>query len=244
MSHPSRLATALAFAEEVHNGVVRKGTDIPYLAHVMGVCVMVLEAGGDEDEAIAGLLHDTIEDGGDPEAIRARIVSEFGPRVLEIVNAMTDAAPAPGEVKPPWRPRKEAYVQHLAECDDEGIHRVCLSDKLYNLRATNDDLDELGGALWERFNSSPQEQLWYYGALGEVFAGGAASGEPGTAGVCQRARTVGGRGRGRRGVTREQERLPHFRARAGGGNDWFTNACAGGLVPDLRLVNPSPQLPC
>ncbi len=168
----SRLVAGLAFAEEVHNGVVRKGTDIPYLAHVMGVCVMVMEAGGDEDEAIAGLLHDTIEDGGDPEAIRARIVSEFGPRVLEIVNAMTDAAPAPGEVKPPWRPRKEAYVQHLAECDDEEIHRVCLSDKLYNLRATNDDLDELGDALWERFNSGPQEQLWYYGALGEVFAGG------------------------------------------------------------------------
>ncbi len=172
MSHPSRLVAGLAFAEEVHNGVVRKGTDIPYLAHVMGVCVMVMEAGGTEDEAIAGLLHDTIEDGGDPEAIRAHILSEFGPRVLEIVNAMTDAAPAPGEAKPPWRPLKEAYVQHLAECNDEGIHRVCLSDKLYNLRATNDDLDELGDALWERFNSSPQEQLWYYGALGEVFAGG------------------------------------------------------------------------
>ncbi len=93
-------------------------------------------------------------------------------RVLEIVEAMTDAAPAPGEKKPPWRPRKEAYVQHLAECGDEGIHRVCLSDKLYNLRATNDDLDEIGDALWERFNSGPQEQLWYYGALGEVFAGG------------------------------------------------------------------------
>jgi len=168
----ARLATALAFAQAVHRGTVRKGTTIPYLAHVMGVSVMVLEAEGTEDEAIAGLLHDTLEDGGNPEGIRAQIREGFGPRVLQIVEAMTDAAPGPGGTKPPWRPRKEAYVKHLAECDDAGIHRVCLSDKLYNLRATNDDFDEVGANVWERFNTGPAEQEWYYRSLGDVFAGG------------------------------------------------------------------------
>ena len=85
---------------------------------------------------------------------------------------MTDAAPGPGGTKPPRRPRKEAYVKHLEECDDAGIHRVCLSDKLYNLRATNDDFDEVGADVWERFNTGPAEQEWYYCPLGDVFAGG------------------------------------------------------------------------
>ena len=152
----SRLSRALAMAEEVHEGVVRKGTDIPYLAHVVGVSALVMEFGGNEDEAIAGLLHDTIEDGGDPRAIRAQILDQFGPRVLEIVEAMTDAAPEPGEEKPPWRERKEAYVAHLAGCDDAGVHRVCLSDKLYNLRAINSDLAEIGDAVWKRSRPGPR----------------------------------------------------------------------------------------
>ena len=163
-------------AEEVHEGVVRKGTDIPYLAHVVGVSALVMEFGGNEDEAIAGLLHDTIEDGGDPTAIRAQILNQFGPRVLEIVEAMTDAAPEPGEEKPPWRERKEAYVAHLAGCDDAGVHRVCLSDKLYNLRAINADFAEIGDQLWERFTAEPTEQLWYFGSLSDAFATGRLAG--------------------------------------------------------------------
>ena len=173
---PTRLALALSMAEEVHAGVTRKGTDIPYLAHVVGVSALVMEFGGNEDETIAGLLHDTIEDGGNPTAIRARILEEFGPRVLQIVEAMTDAAPEAGEVKPPWRERKEAYIAHLAQTDDAGVHRVCMADKLYNLRAINADFAEIGDRLWERFTASPTEQLWYFGALGDAFAAGQLSG--------------------------------------------------------------------
>ena len=168
----TRLSLALAMAEEVHEGVTRKGTDIPYLAHVVGVSALVMEFGGNEDETIAGLLHDTIEDGGNPTAIRARILEEFGPRVLQIVEAMTDAAPEAGEVKPPWRERKEAYLAHLAETDDAGVHRVCMADKLYNLRATTRDLAEIGDAVWARFKAGAEGQRWYYAELGRAFAAG------------------------------------------------------------------------
>ncbi len=172
MPAPSRLSQALAYAEAVHAGVMRKGTDIPYLAHVIGVSAIVMETGGTEDEAIAGLLHDTLEDGGDPDRMRGEIREQFGERVLAIVEAMSDAMPAAGEEKPPWRARKEDYIAHLAECDDPGVHRVCMADKLYNLRAINDDLAEIGDAVWERFNAPPEDQLWYFTALGEAFAAG------------------------------------------------------------------------
>jgi (p)ppGpp synthase/HD superfamily hydrolase len=172
MDHQTRLSQALAYAQAVHAGVMRKGTDIPYLAHVVGVSVIVMETGGTEDEAIAGLLHDTLEDGGDPDRIRAELTALFGARVLEIVEAMSDATPEAGEAKPPWRARKESYIAHLRACDDTGVHRVCMADKLYNLRAINDDLDEIGDALWQRFNAPPEEQLWYFRALGDAFADG------------------------------------------------------------------------
>ena len=172
MAHPTRLSQALAYAETVHAGVRRKGTDIPYLAHVVGVSAIVMETGGSEDEAIAGLLHDTLEDGGDPERMRGEIREQFGERVLKIVEVMSDATPVAGEQKPPWRARKEAYIAHLAACDDPGVHRVCMADKLYNLRAINDDLAEIGDELWERFKAPPEDQLWYFTALGEAFAAG------------------------------------------------------------------------
>ena len=108
--------------------------------------------------------------------IRAQILDQFGPRVLEIVEAMTDAAPEPGEEKPPWRERKEAYVAHLAGCDDAGVHRVCLSDKIYNLRAINADFAEIGDQLWERFTAEPTKQLWYFGSLSDAFAAGRLAG--------------------------------------------------------------------
>jgi (p)ppGpp synthase/HD superfamily hydrolase len=151
---------------------MRKGTDIPYLAHVVGVSAIVMETGGTEDEAIAGLLHDTLEDGGAPDRMRAEIEDQFGPRVLAIVEAMSDATPVAGEKKPPWRARKEAYVAHLAGCDDPGVHRVCMADKLYNLRAINADVAEIGDELWKRFSAPPEEQLWYFTILGEAFRAG------------------------------------------------------------------------
>ena len=172
MASCTRLSHALAYAEQVHAGVKRKGTDIPYLAHVVGVSAIVLETGGSEDEAIAGLLHDTLEDGGDPDRMRDEIREQFGDRVLEIVEAMSDAMPVAGEKKPPWRARKEAYIAHLTACDDAGVHRVCMADKLYNLRAINDDLAETGDEPWQRFNAPPEDQLWYFTALGQAFAAG------------------------------------------------------------------------
>ena len=172
MADPTRLSQALAYAEKVHAGVMRKGTDIPYLAHVVGVSAIVMATGGTEDEVIAGLLHDTLEDGGDPERMRGEIREQFGERVLAIVEAMSDATPVAGEEKPPWRARKEAYIAHLAACDDPGVHRVCMADKLYNLRAINDDLAEIGDALWDRFNAPPEDQLWYFTSLAEAFSAG------------------------------------------------------------------------
>ena len=157
-----RFREALVYAAELHVDQVRKETAIPYIAHLLSVAALVIEDGGGEDQAIAGLLHDAVEDqGGQPtlEIIRAR----FGQQVADIVEACSDADRFP---KPPWRERKERYVEHLRHAD-ESVLRVSLADKLHNARAIVLDYRTLGEQLWSRFNATRDDTLWYYhGVLG------------------------------------------------------------------------------
>lgn len=173
-----RVGRALALAIRIHAGQTRKGTEIPYVAHVLAVAALVVEAGGDEDALIAALLHDAVEDGGDPKTVRRTIENEFGAGVLAIVDALSDAAPEAGEEKGPWAERKYRYVEHLRGSDDPRIHLVCLADKLHNLTVTLADLKLHGPQIWKKFNAPVASQWWYYDALGEVFAEGPLAGSP------------------------------------------------------------------
>ncbi len=169
MTYTKRFDEALAMASELHRHQMRKGKDVPYITHLLGVASLVGANGGDEDQVIAGLLHDAIEDCVDevPD-VAARIERRFGSRVLSIVDGCTDAYEMP---KPPWKERKIAYLAHLRELpDDSAIYLVSLADKVHNARAIVADLGRVGDALWDRFNAGRRGSLWYYDALAEIFA--------------------------------------------------------------------------
>ena len=158
-----RFREALVYAAELHADQVRKGGRIPYFAHLMAVSALVLEQGGAEDEAIAALLHDAVEDqGGIPtlHAIRAR----FGDGVAAIVDGCTDAVTNP---KPTWRPRKEKYLRHLEEASPSVLLVSC-ADKVHNARSLVCDYRQHGDAIWARFNGGRDETLWYYRELTDV----------------------------------------------------------------------------
>jgi len=160
----SRFEDALVFASRLHHGQERKGSHTPYIAHLMGVAALVLEDGGDEDQAIAALLRDAVEDqGGLPilQEIRAR----WGEAVAEIVAACSDSFETP---KPPWRQRKEEYLQHLPAVSAP-IRRVSLADKVYNARSIVMDLERVGQGVWERFKGGRSGTLWYYTELDRIF---------------------------------------------------------------------------
>jgi GTP pyrophosphokinase len=162
--HSTHFEEALAFAARLHMGQVRKGTDIPYISHLLAVASIVLEHGASEDEAIAALLHDAAEDrGGEPvlEDIRAR----FGDAVAEIVAGCTDAWTDP---KPAWRPRKETYIAALPQAS-ASVRLVSAADKLHNARSILKDYRALGEAVWERFTGGREGTLWYYRSLVEIF---------------------------------------------------------------------------
>lgn len=160
-----RYADALQLAWQLHRTQYRKGTRIPYVSHLIAVSSLALEHGANEDEAIAALLHDAVEDaGGKPtlEMIRTR----FGDAVAAIVDGCTDAYAEP---KPDWRPRKEAYLAHLAEAS-ASVRLVSASDKLHNAHSILFDLRVHGPALWSRFTPGKGGSLWYYRALVHAFA--------------------------------------------------------------------------
>lgn len=190
MHEDDRLAAALAMAHAAHARQKRKGTDIPYISHPMAVASLVLEFGGSEDQAIAALLHDTIEDAG--EAYAARIGAKFGPDVLAMVRGCTDgsfenkAAARTREQKyAGWRERKVAYLQHLREVPPGApVLLVSACDKLHNARAILSDLHLLGPSLFERFTGRREGTLWYYHELAGIFA------DKGVAPSCPLARTV------------------------------------------------------
>lgn len=161
----ARFDEALAYAASLHRTQTRKGGDIPYVGHLLSVASLVIEGGGTETQAIAGLLHDAVEDqGGAP--VLAEIREKFGDDVATIVDECSDTDVVP---KPPWRQRKQHYVDHLAEASEATL-LVSLADKLDNARAILRDYRDHGSDLWQRFNvSDPQEHLWYYRSLLAVF---------------------------------------------------------------------------
>ncbi len=163
-----RFKDALEFANSVHADQVRKGTSIPYVAHLLAVCSLVLANGGSEEQAIAALLHDSFED--HPEKVSAaEIEQRFGPRVMKLVVACTDTpADYAGGPKPPWRDRKIAYLDHIRSAGAEGSI-VSLADKLDNARAIASDYRQVGDTLWSRFSAGKDEQLWYYRELVAAF---------------------------------------------------------------------------
>jgi (p)ppGpp synthase/HD superfamily hydrolase len=166
-----RFDRALAYATHVHGGQVRKGTSIPYVAHLLAVAATVLEYGGDEDLAIAALLHDSVEDQGGKARLED-IRNRFGERVARIVEACSDslANTAGGERKAHWQERKDAYIAHLKTADED-ILRVSLADKVHNARAILRDLrkPEVGEKIWSRFSQPKERTLWYYRNLGDIF---------------------------------------------------------------------------
>jgi len=160
----TRFDEALIYARAAHDGHKRKGTEIPYFAHLMSVAALTMEAGGSKDQAIAALLHDAVEDqGGLPRLDDIRM--RFGEAVADIVHACTDSHVEP---KPDWKPRKEAYLEGMAAKSADAL-LVSLADKTHNAEAILADFRHMGDALFDRFTGRKEGTLWYYGALSEVF---------------------------------------------------------------------------
>lgn len=154
--YSEQLDKALAFAAAAFRGRRRKGTQIPYLAHLLQVMVTVAENGGDQDQMIAAVLHDYLED--IPGSKREDLASPFGERVASLVIDLSDTTESP---KPPWAARKRAYLRHLAvACPD--VKLVSAADKLHNTRSTRRDHQAIGEAVWARFRPSRDETLWYH----------------------------------------------------------------------------------
>src|SRR5665213_2459481 len=170
-----RFTRAVDYARAAHSTQIRKGTSVPYIAHLLGVASLVLEYGGDEDQAIAGLLHDVVEDQG---AHHERLVREqFGERVARIVMACTDGsqeakagAVTPEQKRAHWHDRKTHYIEHLKTQPDE-VLLVSACDKLHNARMILQDIRDpaVGAAVFDRFTGAKDGTLWYYGALSDVF---------------------------------------------------------------------------
>jgi len=160
-----RYEQALVFAAAAHRHQRRKGTDIPYISHPLAVSALVLEHGGSEDEAIAALLHDVVEDCG---VTLGEISARFGTRVADIVEGCSDSLSPDPTTKAPWKQRKEAYLAHLEHASPSEL-LVSAADKLHNARCVLADFLEVGNALWNRFRTGSKDDiLWYYEEIAKV----------------------------------------------------------------------------
>ena len=162
LSH--RFTQALVYATELHAEQIRKGSKVPYISHLLGVASIALEYGADEDEAIAALLHDAIEDQGG-QTVRAEIRVRFGERVTEIVDGCTDTDTTP---KPPWAERKKAYIARISSTLPS-VRLVSAADKLHNIRSILKDYRTQGDVVWDLFKGGKQGTLWYYRSLVATF---------------------------------------------------------------------------
>jgi (p)ppGpp synthase/HD superfamily hydrolase len=168
-----RFTKAVDYARRIHTEF-RKGTCIPYLAHLLGVASLVLsETGGKvpvtEDMVIAAILHDTVEDhGGQPRL--DDVEKEFGPHVARMVRGLSDTLAADHDKKEGWEERKNAYLARLLH-EPLDVLVISVADKLYNAKAILDDLrdPEIGSLVWKRFKRGPEQQLWYFHALLTIF---------------------------------------------------------------------------
>ncbi len=163
--HSSRVSRAFLLADALHGGQTRKGSEIPYITHLMAVAAIVGEYGGDEDHIVAALLHDTVEDQGG-RAVLDEIRSQFGETVAGLVEACTDAFERP---KPPWKERKLAFLARIPAAPI-GARLVIAADKIHNLRSMSADYQQVGERLWERFTASREDTLWYYAAVHEALS--------------------------------------------------------------------------
>lgn len=169
-----RFTAAVDYAREIHTGT-RKGTPIPYMAHLLGVASLVLGEVGHvkfsvtEDMVIAALLHDAVEDAGGMPRLRD-IEDKFGPAVAEIVAGCTDSFDEDGSNKQRWEDRKAAYVDRLATGEEsDGTLLVSVADKVYNARAIVEDYRQIGPEVWKRFRRGRDKQLWYYDQLWKIY---------------------------------------------------------------------------
>jgi len=160
----NRFTEALVYATELHATQTRKGGKVPYISHLLTVASVVLEYGGNEDEAIAALLHDAVEDQGGP-ATREIIRQKFGENVAAIVDGCTDSDITP---KPPWQARKEEYINHVATAS-ASVRLVSAADKLHNAWSILKDYRIYGEEVWQKFHGGKEGTLWYYRSLVTAF---------------------------------------------------------------------------
>jgi (p)ppGpp synthase/HD superfamily hydrolase len=163
-----RMVEALELAIKLHGKDTRKKCKVPYLAHLLNVCALVIQDGGNEGEAVAALLHDTLED--KPELTsEAEIRAQFGGKVADIVRLSSDTpVDFKGGVKPPWRERKEAYLERVSG-EKPVLLRVTVADKIDNARAIIFDHRHVGNRIWKRFNAGKKDQIWYYSAALDTY---------------------------------------------------------------------------
>ncbi|MCA0444000.1 HD domain-containing protein [Corynebacterium amycolatum] len=159
----SRLMRGIATASRAHDGHYRKGSGVPYISHPMSVMSIAASVTNDEDVLLAALFHDILEDVPENYS-RAEMEDEFGPRVVEIVEGVTKDSSLPS-----WQERADAYLEQLSHGSEESLI-VAAADKFHNLSQTLEDLERDGHALWERFRSTPSQQLWWYTSVRNVIA--------------------------------------------------------------------------
>lgn len=164
MPYSERFEEALIYATRLHRDQHRKGSRVPYVTHLLAVAAIVGENAGTEEEVIAALLHDAVEDQGGPPT-RAEIERRFGENVARIVDGCTDTDQIP---KPPWRARKEAYIAHMRSAEPS-VRLVSMADKLHNARSILADLKERGEAAWEKFSGGKEGSVWYYRTLADLY---------------------------------------------------------------------------
>jgi (p)ppGpp synthase/HD superfamily hydrolase len=165
-AYSNTFSDALAFTAHLHRTQFRKKTTIPYISHLMGVAAIVMESGGDEEQAIAGLLHDAVEDQGGPPTLEL-IRQRYGDEVARIVDACSDAAPIDGQTKAPWRQRKTEHLRKLRSADQR-VLLVTVCDKIHNGEAIVNDLYTVGDSVWARFNAPREDVAWYYRSVLEL----------------------------------------------------------------------------
>jgi (p)ppGpp synthase/HD superfamily hydrolase len=160
-----KFESALIYATRLHANQTRKISGVPYVAHLLSVAALVLEAGGTEEEAIAGLLHDAVEDQGG-QSTRDEIRQRFGETVVTIVDGCTESDTYP---KPPWEERKKKYLYNLRHASPS-VRRVSLADKLHNARSLLADYQQHGSSIWNQFKAGQEGTLWFYQQLQQVYS--------------------------------------------------------------------------
>ncbi|AGF53631.1 sll7077 (plasmid) [Synechocystis sp. PCC 6803] len=168
LSHPTpltpRFGDALVLANQLHAQQFRKGSPVPYISHLLGVTALVLEMGGNEDEAIAALLHDAVEDQGG-EATLNVIREKFGETVAQLVLGCSDSSTVP---KPPWEERKQQHLQKMSRIS-LAVLKISLADTLHNARTIEIDLHRYGNDIWQKFSRSKSGIIWYYQSLWQIY---------------------------------------------------------------------------